>query len=735
LEPHNDPEVTNCEETSSASTNLSIGRRGFLKLGAGAVAAAGAYGLLGASPASAQQPESVKVLIEELRLNAQELARGNLQGLDATARGIAAAAGRGAHGVYVSPVLTAKGVFTHIGLHWTADAPDLAFEVRWANNGGGWSEWQPVLVEPHGPAIATGETFGALVSVGQATRLQFRGSFSGGTQTTLSETTATLLNSPAVETTTTSTAAASVPTLTNGAVFSRADWGCNESIGFSNGQIIWPPTYVPPKKVVVHHTATSNSYSTVDGAKAEVRAVHVYHARTLGWGDIGYNALIDKFGNVYEGRRGRTGEMFSPYVVAGHASAHNYGSTGVSLLGTFTKSGEAAGTVPPAPSTAMRNSLTDVVAWECGRNDINPETASDYLLINDNWNRGLRNVSGHRDCNSTICPGGQVYDLLPSLRTAVASKLQRGAPLAQLTPPSVDTVQAGSAGALQFTWGGGSSQMYLLEGWKRQTPTSENLYYLSGFDGAQYATWKTAEGSSATLAQLLLAFGGSNPPVPGHYTFHVVAKDSGGKLSYQRDHTLLVTDGGGGSSNQPPAVTITSPATSASFPQGSMVSFSGSASDPEDGNLTSSLAWTSSKDGAIGTGGTFSKSNLSVGEHVVTASVKDKNGAEGSASVTITVSAQTTTSFTLSARAYKVQGLQKVDLKWYGATSGWVAIARRSGSGSWSTINTVKNNAGATAAAPNSYTDNINARGGGSYSYRLTEVSSPATSNEVTVFF
>ena len=77
--------------------------------------------------------------------------------------------------------------------------------------------------------------------------------------------------------------------------------------------------YVPAKKVVIHHTATSNTYT--DGA-AEVRAIYTYHTRTLGWGDIGYNALVDKYGNIYEGRHGRGEgagrEILSADVVAGH---------------------------------------------------------------------------------------------------------------------------------------------------------------------------------------------------------------------------------------------------------------------------------------------------------------------------------------------------------------------------------------------------------------------------------
>jgi hypothetical protein len=60
--------------------------------------------------------------------------------------------------------------------------------------------------------------------------------------------------------------------------------------------------FVPVKTLSVHHTATTNSYT--DGA-AEVRAIYHYHAVTKRWGDIGYGALIDRSGIIYEGRHGR----------------------------------------------------------------------------------------------------------------------------------------------------------------------------------------------------------------------------------------------------------------------------------------------------------------------------------------------------------------------------------------------------------------------------------------------
>jgi hypothetical protein len=71
---------------------------------------------------------------------------------------------------------------------------------------------------------------------------------------------------------------------------------------------------------------------------------------------------------------------------------------------------------------------------------------------------------------------------------------------------------------------------------------------------------------------------------------------------------------------------------------GSSFDFQGSASDAEDGVLTGSITWSSDEDGALGSGGTLpAPVNMSRGEHVITASVVDPQGASGSASITITI--------------------------------------------------------------------------------------------------
>lgn len=100
--------------------------------------------------------------------------------------------------------------------------------------------------------------------------------------------------------------------------------------------------------------------------------------------------------------------------------------------------------------------------------------------------------------------------------------------------------------------------------------------------------------------------------------------------------------------NTPPTVSITSPTDGASFESGATISFAGTASDSEDGDLASSLEWTSSRDGQIGTGGSFTKA-LSGGEHTITAKATDSGGLSGSASLTITIG--TTTSKTLKVKS------------------------------------------------------------------------------------
>ena len=90
-------------------------------------------------------------------------------------------------------------------------------------------------------------------------------------------------------------------------------------------------------------------------------------------------------------------------------------------------------------------------------------------------------------------------------------------------------------------------------------------------------------------------------------------------------------------SNTAPTVAISAPSNGASYTAGDLVSFAGSANDTEDGNLSASIVWSSSLDGSLGTGGSFSTSGLSEGSHVITAAVTDSGGLGDSDTVSITI--------------------------------------------------------------------------------------------------
>jgi hypothetical protein len=98
--------------------------------------------------------------------------------------------------------------------------------------------------------------------------------------------------------------------------------------------------------------------------------------------------------------------------------------------------------------------------------------------------------------------------------------------------------------------------------------------------------------------------------------------------------------------NQAPVVSIAAPAPGAVFTRGQSVAFSGTAADPEDGQVWgTAMVWTSDRDGllhdgrtgGLGPGTAFHWEELSAGRHVVTLAAKDQRGATAQATVTVTV--------------------------------------------------------------------------------------------------
>lgn len=172
--------------------------------------------------------------------------------------------------------------------------------------------------------------------------------------------------------------------------------------------------------------------------------------------------------------------------------------------------------------------------------------------------------------------------------------------------------------------------------------------------------------------------------------------------------------------NNPPVVTTSSPSDYSSWTEGSPVMFQGSATDAEDGDLASSLVWISSVDGQIGSGASFQKT-LSPGNHTITARVTDSKGATAEARLNVGVTA-TPSGFSATGSGYKVKGLQKADLKWIGATSAWIDIYRND-----ARVTTAQNTG--------SYSDNINQKGSGAYTYRVCEAGTSTCSNQVRIAF
>ncbi len=101
-----------------------------------------------------------------------------------------------------------------------------------------------------------------------------------------------------------------------------------------------------------------------------------------------------------------------------------------------------------------------------------------------------------------------------------------------------------------------------------------------------------------------------------------------------------------GPANNAPVVNISTPADNSVFETAESVAFVGSATDTEDGTISSSLSWSSDLDGALGSGASFNTSSLTAGDHTITASVTDAGGLSSSATINLTINTPPTLSLT-----------------------------------------------------------------------------------------
>jgi hypothetical protein len=191
-----------------------------------------------------------------------------------------------------------------------------------------------------------------------------------------------------------------LPTVGGLRIVSRREWGANESWRGS-------PSYASSvRHALVHHTVNGNSYSASQ-APGIVRSIYRYHTQTQGWKDIGYNALIDRYGVIYEGRYGGLDRP----VIGAHAAGANAGSFGVALIGDFRSAG-----VP----SAARNALLELLAAIFELHGIDPRAA-----VTANGRR-VSTLAGHGDVGSTTCPGSSIRTLFPGLRSDLERRVNRG---------------------------------------------------------------------------------------------------------------------------------------------------------------------------------------------------------------------------------------------------------------------------------------------------------------------
>jgi N-acetylmuramoyl-L-alanine amidase-like protein len=173
------------------------------------------------------------------------------------------------------------------------------------------------------------------------------------------------------------------------------------------------PSYGTVQMAFVHHTAGTNNYGPGDSA-AIVLAVCRFHRDGNGWNDIGYNFLVDKYGQIFEGRAGGIDQP----VIGAQAQGYNDQSTGISSLGTFGSVGQ---------TDAGLRALGDIIGWKLGISGV-PTTDKVTLISRGGGDNRYPSgtpvtfdrISGHRDADATDCPGDALYAQLPDIRSRAA---------------------------------------------------------------------------------------------------------------------------------------------------------------------------------------------------------------------------------------------------------------------------------------------------------------------------
>jgi hypothetical protein len=363
-------------------------------------------------------------------------------GTGAPTPGAAVAPGGAGAGVRLQSAPVAVGKARFVGLSWPDQRPGGAVGESgvWlrARTTAGWSAWREVEEAADGPDATSPEyhpgrsySDGMWLDAGTA-EVQVRVDSPATTTDAKQDAngleahlvTPDLAPTPGTEPARAGVASAAT---VQPRIVSRAGWGADERIRRAD------PDYSDTVRAAfVHHTVQSNNYSPSESA-ALVRADYLYHVRTRGWNDVGYNFLIDRYGRVFEGRYGG----ITRAVLGAHAGGFNTRSTGVALLGTFTTS---------RPTAPMLAALERLLAWKLDLTHVDPRGRTVLTSAggaNTRYPAGRRvvvnTILGHRSTSYTTCPGDPTIGLLPRIRSAVSRigrpKIYGGSASASLVRP------------------------------------------------------------------------------------------------------------------------------------------------------------------------------------------------------------------------------------------------------------------------------------------------------------
>jgi N-acetylmuramoyl-L-alanine amidase len=301
--------------------------------------------------------------------------------------------------------IVAPRPFNLVGLHWRGRAvPDADIRVRRRS---GWSRWQHLGI--HGRGVSDP------VWVGRARIVQYR----------LSRRVPGLRAHFVAVGRRRVRARASQTVDTPFPYVSREDWGADQCPPRA------APEYGEVRAVHVHHTVSLNDY-TPEEAPQIVLAICRYHRNSNGWNDIGYNALVDKYGTIYEGRAGGLDKA----VIGAQAQGFNAQTAGVASIGDYTSVGA---------SEAALSATATYIRWKLtvhGQPLSGPVTLTSAGGSASRYPAGTKvtvdRVLGHRDTGRTECPGDALYAQLDEIRSLVVSGTPFASPSARVTAALAD---------------------------------------------------------------------------------------------------------------------------------------------------------------------------------------------------------------------------------------------------------------------------------------------------------